>query len=123
MYEAYNNSRDLYAIIAQSAFHNEYWDNLEFYKEFTELEVDGKTIIAGSGKEYSLQSDNQNSITIPWCYLVQTDRGEIAAEEIRPTDKLITETGQIAIDQIEPAEDTDVAGTSVKNIKFFLKEC
>lgn len=117
MYEAYNNNKDLYAIIAQSAFHNDYWDNLEFYKEFTELEVDGKTIVAGSGKEYSLQSDDQNSITVPWCYLVQTDSGELAAEAIQLTDKLVTENGSVAIDKIEPIQEAD---DGIKKIKFFL---
>lgn len=47
MYEAYNNSKDLYAIIAQSAFHNNYEDNLEFWPEGTELEIDGQKVIAG----------------------------------------------------------------------------
>ena len=117
MYEAYNNNRDLYAIIAQSAFHNDYWDNLEFYKEFTELEVDGKTIVAGSGKEYSLQSDDQNSIIVPWCYLVPTDHGELAAEAVQLTDKLITETGPVAIGKIEPVQEAD---SDIKKIRFFL---
>lgn len=47
MYEAYTTGKDLYAIIAQSAFHNNYEDNLEYYPEGTELEIDGKKIIAG----------------------------------------------------------------------------
>ena len=32
MYEAYNNGKDLYAMIAQAAFDNEYHENLEFYQ-------------------------------------------------------------------------------------------
>lgn len=47
MYEAYNNKKDLYAMIAQSAYDNEYWENLEFYPEGTEVEIDGKKIITG----------------------------------------------------------------------------
>ena len=47
MYEAYTTGKDLYAIIAQSAFNNNYEDNLEFYPEGTELEIDGKKVIAG----------------------------------------------------------------------------
>ena len=58
MVEAYKAGKDLYAVIAQSAFNNKYEDNLEFYPEGTELEIDGQKIIAGkkthvnkSGKE------------------------------------------------------------------------
>lgn len=47
MYQAYIEGKDLYAMIAQSAFDNEYWENLEFYPEGTEIELDGKKIICG----------------------------------------------------------------------------
>ena len=47
MYEAYNTGKDLYAIIARSAFNNNYEDNLEFYLEGTEIEIDGQKIICG----------------------------------------------------------------------------
>lgn len=48
MIDTYMNKKDLYAVIAQSAFDNEYKDNLEFWPEGTELEIDGKKIIAGN---------------------------------------------------------------------------
>ena len=47
MYEAYNTGKDLYAIIARSAFNNNYEDNLEFYPEGTEIEIDGQKIVCG----------------------------------------------------------------------------
>ena len=47
MYKAYMEGKDLYAMIAQSAFDNNYEDNLEFWPEGTELELDGQKVIAG----------------------------------------------------------------------------
>lgn len=47
MLEAYNQGKDLYAMIARAAFDNKYEDNLEFYPEGTEIEIDGKKIICG----------------------------------------------------------------------------
>jgi DNA polymerase I-like protein with 3'-5' exonuclease and polymerase domains len=47
MMQAYLQGKDLYAVIAQSMFNNEYWENLEFYPEGTEIELDGKKIICG----------------------------------------------------------------------------
>ena len=47
MIQAYLDGKDLYAVIAQSMFNNEYWENLEFYPEGTEIELDGKKIICG----------------------------------------------------------------------------
>ena len=45
MIDAYMKGQDLYAVIAQSAFDNNYEDNLEFYPEGTEIEENGKKII------------------------------------------------------------------------------
>lgn len=47
MIQAYLDGKDLYAVIAQSMFNNEYWENLEFYPEGTEIELDGKKIVCG----------------------------------------------------------------------------
>ena len=47
MMQAYKEGKDLYAVIAQSMFNNEYWENLEFYPEGHEIELDGKKIICG----------------------------------------------------------------------------
>ena len=47
MMQAYMEGKDLYAVIAQSMFNNEYWENLEFYPEGHEIELDGKKIVCG----------------------------------------------------------------------------
>lgn len=47
MLNAYNEGKDLYAVIAQAMYGNEYWENLEFYPEGYELELDGQKIICG----------------------------------------------------------------------------
>ena len=47
MIQAYLDGKDLYAVIAQSMFNNEYWEKLEFYPEGTEIELDGKKIVCG----------------------------------------------------------------------------
>jgi hypothetical protein len=52
MYEAYNTGKDLYAMIAQSAFNNNYEDNLENYPEGYVVEIDGRQLVSGSGKEW-----------------------------------------------------------------------
>ena len=45
--QAYNEGKDLYAVIAQAMYNNEYWENLEFYPEGHEIELEGKKIICG----------------------------------------------------------------------------
>ena len=47
MIDAYKHGRDLYCVIAQGMYNNAYEDNLEFYPEGTEIELDGKKIICG----------------------------------------------------------------------------
>ena len=47
MINAYKAGQDLYAVIGQGMYHNKYEDNLEFYPEGTEIELDGKKIICG----------------------------------------------------------------------------
>lgn len=47
MQRAYAEGKDLYCVIAASVFNNRYEDNLEFYPEGTEIELDGKKIICG----------------------------------------------------------------------------
>ena len=47
MIQAYNEGKDLYAVIAQAMYNNEYWENLEFYPEGHEIELEGKKIICG----------------------------------------------------------------------------
>ena len=48
MKNAYLEGKDLYAVIAQSMYDNNYEDNLEFYPEGTEIEIDGQKVICGN---------------------------------------------------------------------------
>ena len=47
MLQAYKEHKDLYAVIAQSMFGNNYFDNLEFYPSGSKIIVDGQEIICG----------------------------------------------------------------------------
>ncbi len=47
MIQAYHEGKDLYCVIASSMFNNKYEENLEFYPEGTEIEIDGNKIICG----------------------------------------------------------------------------
>lgn len=47
MYQAYTEDKDLYAMIAQSAYDNDYADNLEFYPEGTTIDLDGRKVTCG----------------------------------------------------------------------------
>ena len=62
MYEAYTSGKDLYAMIAQSAFDNNYEDNLEFYPEGTEIEIDGKKVICGKKTHLNKAGKERRSV-------------------------------------------------------------
>lgn len=62
MYEAYNEGKDLYAMIAQSAFDNEYEENLEFYPPNMELEIDGKKVITGKKTHVNKAGKERRSV-------------------------------------------------------------
>ena len=62
MYEAYNEGKDLYAMIAQSAFDNEYEENLEFYPPNIELEIDGKKVITGKKTHVNKAGKERRSV-------------------------------------------------------------
>ena len=47
MIQAYKDGKDLYCVIASKVFNNKYEDNLEFYPEGNEIELDGKKIVCG----------------------------------------------------------------------------
>ena len=47
MIQAYKDNKDLYSVIAQSMFDNNYEDNLEFFPEGKHIEIDGKEVICG----------------------------------------------------------------------------
>lgn len=52
---SYEKGLDLYAMIAQSAFNNDYWDNMEHYKEGTEIEIEGKKVVCGHKTHINVQ--------------------------------------------------------------------
>lgn len=119
MYQAYNEGRDLYAMIAQSAYHNDYFDNLEFYKEFTKIEVDGKETIAGSGKTKDMKTDEDNSIVVPACYLLPLSENEdIPANQLKEGMKILSDQGLLTVSQISQAPETIVNGLTVENLKI-----
>ena len=62
MLEAYLEKKDLYAMIAASALNNEYGDNLEFYPEGTELNIDGKKVICGYKTHKNMQGKANRGI-------------------------------------------------------------
>lgn len=97
MYEAYNHGKDLYAMIAQSAYHNNYEDNLEFYPDGTELEIDDKLVVSGSGKEFAIKTNNDDVITVKYYELLETANGDIVAKDLKIGDKIISDVGQLTI--------------------------
>ena len=62
MIQAYKDGKDLYAVIAQSAFHNNYEDNLEFYPEGTEIEENGKIIVCGKKTHMNKQGKERRKV-------------------------------------------------------------
>lgn len=100
MIQAYNEGKDLYCVIAASMFGNKYEDNLEFYPEGTEIELDGKKVISGSGKEYEKEVEN-NSINIPYFYLVPTPDGDKEAQSLNIGDSIISDLGNLIVTKIE----------------------
>lgn len=97
MYNAYLHKKDLYAMIAQSAYHNKYEDNLEFYPEGTELEIDGKQAVSGSGKEFTIKTDDNDTIMVKYYELLETINGDVAAKDLAVGDKILSDVGQLTI--------------------------
>ena len=116
MMQAYKEGKDLYAVIAQSMFNNEYWENLEFYPEGTEIELDGKKLISGSGKEKLYTLEDTDSFELPHYYLVNTPSGEIAASQLKIGQYICTDVGDLQILALEPTNDN-----RNDNIKVTLK--
>ena len=97
MYEAYIHGQDLYAMIAQSAYHNEYGDNLEFYVPGKVVDIDGNKVVSGSGKEFETHTDENDSIVIKYYELLETTLGEKSAEEISINDKVVSDIGNLLV--------------------------
>lgn len=104
MYEAYNEKKDLYAMIAQSAFNNRYEDNLEYFVPGQEVEVDGKMVTAGSGEEYKVQIGETGVVSAKNWELLSTKRGEVAASSLKIGDVVVADGGEeFAVENVESA--------------------
>lgn len=118
MLEAYTHGKDLYAMIAASALGVSYDECLEFWPEFCTIEIDGKEVVSGSGKELDVKITN-SEIILPACYLIQlTNNEEVSIENISIGDKVISDIGELTIIKKEAAENTVVNNKTVKNIKL-----
>ncbi len=104
MYEAYLNKKDLYAMIAMSAFNNRYEDNLEFYPEGTELEVDGKIVYSGTGVTREEILSN-NSITVKHYEILPTLAGDKVADDITLADLICSSEGNLKLQDIVKNKD------------------
>lgn len=97
MYKAYMEGKDLYAMIAQSAYHNDYSDNLEFYIPGKIVDVDGKNVVSGSGKEFEISTDENDYITVKYYEILETISGDKQALDINIGDKIISDIGNLVI--------------------------
>lgn len=98
MYEAYNTGKDLYAMIAQSAFNNNYEDNLENYPEGYVVEIDGRQLVSGSGKQW--QETVEDTLTIKYYELLETATGDRAAQDFKVGDAILTDAEPLIIKSI-----------------------
>lgn len=95
MRAAYLEGKDLYCVIASNIYNNDYWDNTEFFKEGTVIELDGKKTVAGSDKSQIKQATDK--LEVPYYYLIPTTVGDIAACEIKSGDKIIATEGTFEV--------------------------
>lgn len=100
MLEAYLTKKDLYAVIAQSAFNNDYADNLEFAPSGAIVTVGDHQVISGDGQEYTLETEG-NKLIIDYYMLVPTTKGDIQASLLEPGNEVITEENLYKIKSIE----------------------
>jgi DNA polymerase I-like protein with 3'-5' exonuclease and polymerase domains len=63
MQRVYAEGKDLYCVIAASIFNNKYEENLEFYPEGTEIELDGKKIICGNKTHMNKAGKERRSVS------------------------------------------------------------
>ncbi len=103
MRQAYLEGKDLYCVIASNIYNNDYWDNTEFYKEGTVIELDGKKTVAGADKTYTKQTTDK--LEVPYYYLVPTENGDIPACELLSGTKVVAQEGAFEISTIETANE------------------
>lgn len=90
MLQAYFDGKDLYCEIGTGVFNNNYEDNLEFYPPSTELEIDGKKIIAGDGATpYELEFSDDDFIDLkPFNIIHIESKGDTQAAYLEVGDKI-----------------------------------
>jgi hypothetical protein len=103
MRAAYLEGKDLYCVIASNIYNNDYWDNTEFFKEGTVIELDGKKTVAGSDKSQIKQATDK--LEVPYYYLIPTTVGDVAAHEIKSGDKIIAAEGTFEVSATETIND------------------
>lgn len=97
MLNAYLEGKDLYAVIAAAALGTTYEQCLEFLPEGCIATIDGNNVVSGSGKDFEVEVDEQNSITVKYYELLDTTSGEKAAKDILKTDEIIANTCNLKI--------------------------
>ena len=105
MINAYKKGQDLYSVIAQSAYDNAYEENLENFPEGTVLKEENKEVVCGNGNEYILETDNENSITVSYFYLINNGNDDIQADKYKIGDKISSDLGLLEIKNIVKQED------------------
>lgn len=103
MKQAYAEGKDLYCVIASKVFNNEYWENLENFPEGYVVELDGKKTVAGSEK--SFEKHVTDKLEVPYYYLVPTEHGDIAAVDIKPSDKVVASEGSFEVLNVKTEEE------------------
>lgn len=106
MRAAYLEGKDLYCVIASNIYNNDYWDNTEFYKEGTVIELDGKKAVAGADKIISKQVSDK--LEVPYYYLIPTAAGDVVASEIKSGDKIIANEGTFEVSSAETINDITI---------------
>lgn len=106
MRQAYLEGKDLYCVIAANIYNNDYWDNTEFFKEGTVVELDGKKIIAGADKAYTKQATDK--LEVPYYYLVPTENGDMPACELMSGAKIVAREGTFAVGSVETKNDMTI---------------
>ena len=103
MKHAYADGKDLYCVIASKVFNNDYWDNTEFYREGTVVELDGNKTVAGSGQEY--EKCVTDVLEVPYYYLVPTVAGDITAAALKSGDLVVAKECHVVIREVVRADD------------------
>lgn len=113
--DAYATNRDAYSIIASMIFDMPYEDCLEFYKPGSIVEIDGKKVVSGTGKEEQVEVDDQTGITTLYYNILKTESGDVAVQDLKIGDKIKADDGWLII--------IDKQAVDEQNIKLMFKKC